>query len=78
MSLSDKKNVCKSQNNMKHIFLYIQLFTHVPPAVQVIIDEPSNLQDFLSVLNCMYTPFKRVPKGTPLDLCKSHNWCVYQ
>ena len=57
MSVGHAKNVCRSQNSMKPFFLYLQLinnvFLLVSPAVLVIIDNPSNLQDFLSFLKCI-------------------------
>ena len=32
----------------------------VPPAVSLIIYDPSNFQDFLTFLECFYTLFKKV------------------
>ena len=53
------------------------LFLLVPPAVLVIMDDPSNFQDFLSFSMCIYTLFKRVSKVSELDLCKSQKKCGY-
>ena len=74
MLVSHAKNVGKSQNNMKPLFLYFQwinnVFFLVPPAVLVMIDDPSNFQDFISFLKCIYTTFKWVYKVTKLDVGK--------
>ena len=72
MLVSHTNNVSKSQNIMKPLFLYFQtmnnVFLLVPPAVLVIIDDPSNFQDFISFLKYIYTPFKWVSKVTKLDI----------
>ena len=64
---SHTKNVGKSQNNMNPLFLYFELINNalliVPPAVLVIIDGPSNFQDFL--------------KLKKMDACNSQNMCAY-
>ena len=82
MYVSRAKNVCKSQNTMKPICLYSQLiitvFLLLPPAVLVIMDDPSNFQGFLSFLKCIYTPFKKVSKVTKWDVRKSQNKCAYR
>ena len=68
--------------SMKPFFLYFQvrnnLFLLVLPAVLVIMDDPSNFQDFLSFLKCIYIVFKRVSKVSELDVFKLQNKCVYQ
>ena len=58
MLISQVRNVSKSHKCMKAFF---SLF---PPAVLVIIDGPSNCNDFLSFLNCIYVPLKMVSKVT--------------
>ena len=40
------------------------VFLLVPPAILVIIDNPSNFQDFINFVKGMYTPFKGVYKVT--------------
>ena len=77
MYVCHTKNVCKSQNSMKLFFLYSHLinavFLLVPPAVLVIIDDPSNFQYFLGFLKSIYNPFQKVTKVTKSDVCKSQN-----
>ena len=62
MFVSHTKNVCKSQNTMKPLFLCYTLINNevllVPPVVLVTIDKPFNFQDFVSFLTCIYTPLK--------------------
>ena len=74
MLVSLTKNVGRSKNNRKSFFLYFQLITNVFLLVQlevlVIIEDPSNLQDFLSFLKFTYTPFKRGSNVTELDVGK--------
>ena len=69
MLVSHAKIVGKSQNNT--MINYVSLL--VLPANLVNIDDTSNLQDFLSLLQYIYTPFKRVSKVTELDVGKSQN-----
>ena len=68
MLVGHSKYVGKSQNNVKPLFLYFQLinsvFLLVPLAVLVIIDDPSNFQDYLSFLKWIYTTVKLVSKVT--------------
>ena len=62
-------------------FLYTQLINNVllsvQPAALVIMEDPSNFQEFLSFLKFIYTLFKRVSKVTEWDVCKSRNKCAY-
>ena len=46
-------------------------FLLVPPTVQVFIEDTSNVQNFLILSKCIYTPLKRVSKVTVLDVGKS-------
>ena len=62
MYVSHAKNVCKSKNTMRPLFLcYTSTnneFWLVPPEVLVIIDKPANFQDFFNSFLKWITPFK--------------------
>ena len=66
LSVTHAKNVCHSLNDMQHFCLYIQVITNMfwlfPTAILVNIINPYNFDNFLSFLNCIYTPFKKCLK----------------
>ena len=65
---------------MEPFFLCYTLITNevllVPPVVLVIMDGQSSLQDFLSILKCIYNPFEIVFEVHNLYVCKSQNKCA--
>ena len=70
------KNVFHSHNDMQPFFLYVNnMFLVFPTAFMVIIDNRFNFQDFLSILKCTYSAFKKVSQVTELDVCHS-NACL--